>query len=266
MQAVVNGCKVARTTLSPSLRVVTSHAHGRWGWKENDRASFFSAAITVACSIAVAAATFPSLISLSISDLEAPAVCNKSLDNKEDQAHLESFKLDPEVLKAAVKELTEIVGESNISVDSEDLEFHGTPRYSHHRSSSMPDVVVMPRTTEEVSRVMKVCSKYRIPVVPYGGATSIEGHLLSLNGGVSVDMTNMNALMRLNKADCDVTAQAGLGYLDLNELLVKEGLWFPLDPGPGAKVSLSHEENVTETYLLKFCVCIFMLQRDSPAN
>ncbi len=262
----MNGRKVARITLSPSLRAVTAHVHGRGGWRRNDRASFFSPAIAVIGSIAAAAATFPSLISLSICDLEAPAVCNKSLEKQEDQGHSESFRLDPEVLKAAVKEFTEIVGESNVSVDSQDLEAHGTPRYSYHRSSSMPDVVVMPCTTEEVSRVMKVCSKYRLPVVPYGGATSIEGHLLSLNGGVSVDMINMNALLRLNKADHDVTAQAGLGYLELNEHLAKEGLWFPLDPGPGAKVSLSHEENAAENCLLKITFIFLRCSVTEPIN
>ncbi len=258
----MNGCKVARITLSPRPRTVAAHVYGRGGWNSGDRASF-SPAIAMICSIAAATAIFPSLVSLPICDLEAPAAYNTLVEKKEDQGHSESFRLEPEVLKAAEKEFAEIVGESNVSVDSEDLEAHGTPLYSYHRSSSLPDVVVVPRTTEEVSRVMKVCSKYRLPVVPYGGATSIEGQLLSLNGGISVNMTNMNAMLRLSKADHDVTVQAGLGYLDLNEHLVKEGLWFPLDPGPGAKVSVSLEENAAENYLLQITSSFYVGQCDS---
>ncbi len=248
---MLNGCKIVRiTTLLQRLRVVTAHVRRRGGWRCGDRVSF-SPGIAVIGSIAAVTATFPSLISLSICNLEAPAAYSKSLEKKEDQGHSECFKLEPVVLKAAVQEFAEIVGESNVSVDSNELEVYGTPQYSYHRSNSLPDVVVMPRTTEEVSKVMKVCSKYRLPVIPYGGATSIEGQLLSLNGGVCVDMTNMDAMLSLNKLDCDVTVQAGLGYLDLNERLAKEGLWFPLDPGPGAKVSLSLEDNAAENYSRK---------------
>ncbi|CAN0047805.1 unnamed protein product, partial [Hapterophycus canaliculatus] len=75
----------------------------------------------------------------------------------------------------------------------------------------MPDVVVSPATTEEVVAVVKACAKVKVPMIPYGGATSIEGHLLAPVGGCSIDFSRMNAVTRLSKKDHDVTVQPGLG-------------------------------------------------------
>lgn len=100
----------------------------------------------------------------------------------------------------------------------------------------MPDVVVRPCSTEEVSRVLRLCWAYRVPIVPYGGATSLEGHTLAPARGVSLDLNRMNRLLRVSAEDLDATVEAGLGYLDLNEKLAPKGICFPLDPGPGASI------------------------------
>lgn len=93
-----------------------------------------------------------------------------------------------------------------------------------------------PSSTEEVSRVLRLCFTYRIPLVPYGGATSLEGHTLAPARGVSLDLNRMNKLLRVSTEDLDATVEAGLGYLDLNEQLASQGICFPLDPGPGASI------------------------------
>ena len=83
---------------------------------------------------------------------------------------------------------------------------------------------------------MKLCAAHKVPIVPYGGATSLEGHLLAPMGGVSIDFANMKEIIKLNRTDHDITVQAGLGYLQLNDWLREQGMWFPLDPGPGASI------------------------------
>ncbi|CAM9913382.1 unnamed protein product [Pylaiella littoralis] len=138
--------------------------------------------------------------------------------------------------KAFVAALGEAVGEEHVSTDQGDCEDHGTPKWSHHRCPRMPDVVVSPATTEEVVAIVKTCARLEVPMIPYGGATSIEGHLLTPMGGCSIDFSRMDAVKRLSKEDHDVTVQPGLGYLELNEMLKGHGLWFPLDPGPGASL------------------------------
>jgi D-lactate dehydrogenase (cytochrome) len=72
-----------------------------------------------------------------------------------------------------------IVGPANVSVDEDDREAHGKPYNSYHKVDRSPDVVVSPRTTEEVSAIVKLCAAHKVPIVPYGGATSLEGHLLA---------------------------------------------------------------------------------------
>jgi D-lactate dehydrogenase (cytochrome) len=113
---------------------------------------------------------------------------------------------------------------------------HGKPWSSYHTIPQVPDVVVRPCSTEEVARCLRLCYAYRVPVVPYGGATSLEGHTLAPARGVSLDLNRMDRVLRVSSEDMDATVQAGLGYLDLNEQLAGEGICFPLDPGPGASI------------------------------
>ncbi|PPD73601.1 hypothetical protein GOBAR_DD29477 [Gossypium barbadense] len=92
------------------------------------------------------------------------------------------------------------------------------------------------RSEEEVSQIVKSCNKHKVPIVPYGGATSIEGHTLSPNGGVCIDMTLMKRVKALHIRDMDVVVEPGIGWMELNEYLEPYGLFFPLDPGPGATI------------------------------
>ncbi|KAI3991318.1 hypothetical protein MKX01_034637, partial [Papaver californicum] len=89
---------------------------------------------------------------------------------------------------------------------------------------------------EEVSKIVSSCNNHKVPIVPYGGATSIEGHTLSPNGGVCIDMTLMKNVKSLHIEDMDVVVEAGIGWMELNEYLEPYGLFFPLDPGPGATI------------------------------
>ncbi|KAK7244736.1 hypothetical protein RIF29_39562 [Crotalaria pallida] len=126
--------------------------------------------------------------------------------------------------------------QDNISLDYEERYFHGKPQNSFHKAVNIPDVIVYPRSEEEVSKIVKSCNNHKVPIVPYGGATSLEGHTLCPNGGVCIDMSLMKRVKALHINDMDVVVEPGIGWMELNEYLEPYGLFFPLDPGPGASI------------------------------
>jgi len=149
-----------------------------------------------------------------------------------------SYKLNPAHLEAAWADFVEIVGQENVSTLEDDLHQHATSEWSSHQSdpSQKPFCVVYPSTTEQVSRLMKICHLRRIPVVGYSGGTSLEGHYTPTRGGICVDFSRMGKILALHKEDLDVVVQPGLGWEDLNEKLAEHNLFFPPDPGPGAQI------------------------------
>ncbi len=99
-----------------------------------------------------------------------------------------------------------------------------------------PDGVVFPETTDEVSQVAAACHQHRVPMVPWGAGTSLEGHVSAVHGGITVDLSKMNTLIRLSVEDLDVTVEAGVTRKQLNEELKGTGLAFFIDPGADATI------------------------------
>lgn len=93
--------------------------------------------------------------------------------------------------------------------------------------------VAYPRSTEQVSVVARVCYKYRVPIIPYSGGSSLEGNFAAPFGGISVDFAYMDQIVQFNREDMDVVVQPSIGWQDLNEQLsrMNSGLFFPVDPG-----------------------------------
>jgi D-lactate dehydrogenase (cytochrome) len=99
-----------------------------------------------------------------------------------------------------------------------------------------PDAVVFAETTAEVAEVVRLAGAHRVPVIPYGVGSSIEGHLLAVHGGISIDLSRMNAVLAVNAEDLTVTAQAGITRKQLNAAIKDTGLFFPIDPGADATI------------------------------
>ena len=97
-----------------------------------------------------------------------------------------------------------------------------------------PSAVVMPQSTEEVSKVLAYCNKEGIPVVAFGAGSSLEGHVLPLFGGISLDLTQMNKIIEIRSDDLLVRVQPGVHRVELNEKLARSGLFFSVDPGADA--------------------------------
>ncbi|KAJ4386855.1 D-lactate ferricytochrome c oxidoreductase [Gnomoniopsis smithogilvyi] len=123
--------------------------------------------------------------------------------------------------------------EDIISTDPDDLHAHGYSEWSTVNPDSLPVAVAYPRSTEQVSVIARICSKYHVPMIPYSGGTSLEGNFSAPFGGVSVDFAYMDQVLQFNREDMDVVVQPSVGWQDLNDHLAKmeSGLFFPVDPG-----------------------------------
>ncbi len=133
-----------------------------------------------------------------------------------------------------IAELVTVVGEKRVSQTPAILARHGTDESYH--PPMPPDAVVFCHSTQEVSAVVKICAARDIPIIPFGTGTSLEGHVAAVKGGVTIDLSEMDQIVRLSTDDLDVTVQAGVRRKALNTYLRDTGLFFPIDPGADASI------------------------------
>ena len=133
------------------------------------------------------------------------------------------------------RELCSLLG-TRISTEKDVREAHASDASYHH--GSLPEAVTFPQTNTEVSEIVKICSKYNIPIIPYGTGTGVEGAVVARDGTVCISLREMNSIIRVNETDRDATVQAGVTRGQLNEHLINLGtkLHFPVDPGADASL------------------------------
>jgi D-lactate dehydrogenase (cytochrome) len=136
----------------------------------------------------------------------------------------------PEELLAALA----AIFEDRFTTSQAMREHHGRDESSY--DPMLPDAVVFAQTTEEVAQAVRLCNAHEIPVIPYGTGTSLEGHVLALRGGVSVDLSQMNQVVAIHSEDLTATVQAGVTRKQLNQEIKDTGLFFPIDPGADASL------------------------------
>jgi len=112
------------------------------------------------------------------------------------------------------------------------LDQHGRDESFHAGKS--PDAVVYATSIDEVSEIVKICAERKIPIIPFGVGTSLEGHVAALQGGICLDMSLMNQVLEVNAEDLDCRVQAGVTRKQLNMELRHAGVFFPVDPGADA--------------------------------
>src|ERR671914_2965806 len=128
---------------------------------------------------------------------------------------------------AALAELKALLSE-RVSTSAAVREHHG--KDESYFPYAPPDAVVFVKTTEEVRDVVDICRRHRVPMIPYGVGTSLEGHILAVHGGVSIDLSRMNKVLTVHEEDLDAVVQAGVTRKQLNEYIKHTGLFFPIDP------------------------------------
>ena len=136
-------------------------------------------------------------------------------------------------IDAAINALVPLLGD-RLSVSKSDLDAHG--QSETHFDAIPPDAVAYPRSASEVSAIVKICADHRCPLIGYGAGTSLEGHTLAVQGGVTVDFRNMADVVQINNEDMTVRVRPGITREDLNTQLRATGLFFPVDPGANASI------------------------------
>jgi D-lactate dehydrogenase (cytochrome) len=130
-----------------------------------------------------------------------------------------------------LQQLKSLLGD-RLSTSKAVCEEHG--RDIAHPDAQPADAVAFPLTTEEVADIVRICHAESTPVIAYGVGTSLEGHVLALQGGICIDLGRMDQVVAVNERDLDVTVQAGVTREALNAHLRDTGLFFPIDPGANA--------------------------------
>jgi D-lactate dehydrogenase (cytochrome) len=133
--------------------------------------------------------------------------------------------------QSVLAELKTLLGD-RVSTSAAVREHHG--KDESYFPYALPDAVVFVETTEEVRDVVNICRRHRVPMIPYGVGTSLEGHILAVNGGVTIDLSRMNKVLAVHEEDLDAVVQAGVTRKQLNEHIKHTGLFFPIDPGADA--------------------------------
>ncbi len=121
-----------------------------------------------------------------------------------------------------------IVGEQYVLIDEESLH-----HYAHDETEDLhfrPDVIIKPRTAEEISEVLKICNRYKIPVTPRGAGTGLSGGALPHLGGVLLSIERLNSIINIDERNLQVTAEAGVITEVLQNALKEKGLFYPPDP------------------------------------
>lgn len=130
-----------------------------------------------------------------------------------------------------IDELSQMLGD-RFTTSEHERQQHGKDESSLRPTP--PDAVCFPLTTEEVSAIVQRCRAHSTPMIPFGAGTSLEGHIFAPQGGVCIDLTRMNQILRVSADDLDCTVQAGVTRQQLDKHLRPLGMFFPVDPGADA--------------------------------
>ena len=136
-------------------------------------------------------------------------------------------------LEYALGELQALLG-SRVTTSAIQREHHSHGESYH--TASLPDMVCFPKETREVAEIMRIRARHCLPVIPFGAGTSVEGHVNAIHGGITIDMREMNKVLRISVEDCDATAEAGVTRKQLVKALENTGLTFFVDPGADATI------------------------------
>ncbi|KAA1112208.1 hypothetical protein PGTUg99_013411 [Puccinia graminis f. sp. tritici] len=200
------------------------------------------------------------VVGINVQLKQADGLASKTADEKFPSVPQPS----PEDFRTALEKIQKILPVDCVSWHREDLLYHGTSPWTYHHPDCLPGAVLYPRSTEDVSKIAKIAYKYGIPIVPFSGGTSLEGHfnapssnpqstvqnnqsdgdhtqLLQPGHSFTLDFSrNMDKIISIHESDLDVVVQPGISYENLNDQLKRTAsphkLFFPVDPGPGAQI------------------------------
>jgi D-lactate dehydrogenase (cytochrome) len=146
--------------------------------------------------------------------------------------------------------LADLVGADRVSTGSSDRGLHGEDLSFH--PGALPDVVVFAGSTADVVSVLRFADDERVPVVPFGAGSSLDGHVIPVRGGIALDMTRMNRILALRPRDMTATVEPGVTRLQLERHAAEHGLLFPVDPGADATLGGMAATNAAGTMTVRY--------------
>nr|WP_286886962.1 FAD-linked oxidase C-terminal domain-containing protein [Aneurinibacillus sp. UBA3580] len=159
---------------------------------------------------------------------------------------------DVKITNDIAGELRKMIDADRVTINPNVLEQHGKDESYH--TPRLPDVVVFPKTTEEVSRIAEWANAHRVPIVPFGVGSGMEGQVIPQQGGISLDFGLMNRVLEVRPQDFLVRVQPGVTRMQLNKELKKYGLFFSVDPGADATIGGMAATNASGTTSVRYGV------------
>jgi D-lactate dehydrogenase (cytochrome) len=148
--------------------------------------------------------------------------------------------------------LQEALTPKQVSTNLTVRELHGRDESWHE--PALPDLVVFPTNTEEVSKIVQIANEHHVPVIPFGVGSSLEGHIIPYDGGITIDFSEMKQILQIQAEDFLVKVQPGVTRSQLNKELKKHGLFFSVDPGADATLGGMAATNASGTTAVKYGV------------
>lgn len=158
--------------------------------------------------------------------------------------------MDTTTLAQLTNALQQIVGAEHVSTADSDRNLHAKDQSSH--AAHLPDVVVWPETTAQVSQIARLANENRVAITGWGAGSSLEGNTIPLRGGIVVDFGRMNRILAVHQNDFQVTVQPGIFYKDMNKTLAQYGLFFAPDPGANASIGGMVANNAAGTRTVRY--------------
>ncbi len=149
-----------------------------------------------------------------------------------------------------VADLQKVLSPNQVSSSQSVLEHHSKDESYH--TPVLPDVVVFPESTEDVVKIARYASEHKVPVIPFGMGSGLEGHVVPVKHGISVDMMRMNNILEVRPDDFLVCVEPGVTRIQLNNELKRYGLFFPVDPGADASLGGMASTNASGTTAVRY--------------
>lgn len=149
-----------------------------------------------------------------------------------------------------VSDLAALLSPEQVSANQSVLEHHSKDESYH--LPKLPDVVVFPESTEDVVKVTRYASEHQVPIIAFGMGSGLEGHVVPVRRGISVDMMRMNRILEVRPDDFLVCVEPGVTRIQLNEELKRYGLFFPVDPGANASLGGMASTNASGTTAVRY--------------